>query len=98
MTNRPTWPEFLKAKFAALNACLGGACTDEAYCDKHLAQAEADHSYLKRASRHAVFNDAQAIEERAQELSDAGRSLHGWHRPLHWFDANTNGFNDGSDT
>lgn len=48
-------------------------CDDGRYCDKHRAEAEADHAYLKHVPRHAVFNDAEAVEERNQELRDSGR-------------------------
>lgn len=49
----------------------GEAC--EACRDRADAQAMADHAYLRGLPRHAVFNDAQAQEERDQELRDAGR-------------------------
>lgn len=48
-------------------------CNDGKYCDKHRAEAEADHAYLKHVPRHAVFNDAEAVEERNQELRDSCR-------------------------
>lgn len=52
----------------------GNLCGDEGrMCKSCEAQAMADHAYLRGMPRHAVFNDAQAIEERNQELRDAGR-------------------------
>lgn len=48
-------------------------CDGDHTCDKHMAEAEAEHAYLRHLPRHAVFNDAQAQEERDQELRDAGR-------------------------
>jgi hypothetical protein len=32
-----------------------------------------EHAYLRHVPRHAVFNDAEAQEERDQELRDSGR-------------------------
>jgi hypothetical protein len=52
---------------------LDVCCEDGRMCDKHMAEAEADHAYLKHVPRHQVFNDAQAVEERNQELRDCGR-------------------------
>ncbi len=46
---------------------------DEHYCDRHMREAEAEHAWLRGLPRHAVFDDAQAREEREQELRDAGR-------------------------
>jgi hypothetical protein len=48
-------------------------CDEGRYCDKHMAEAEAAHAYLRGQPRHSVFNDAEAAEERNQELIDAGR-------------------------
>lgn len=48
-------------------------CGEDRMCDKHAAEAQADHEYLRGTPRHTVFNDAEAVEERNQELRDAGR-------------------------
>jgi hypothetical protein len=48
-------------------------CDEGRYCDKHLAEAEAEHAYLRHVPRHMVINDEQSREEYAQELRDAGR-------------------------
>lgn len=48
-------------------------CDGDHSCDKHMAEAEADYAYLRGTPRHTVFNDAEAVEERNQELRDAGR-------------------------
>lgn len=48
-------------------------CDEGHYCDRHFEEASADHAYLRGLPRHAVFDDAQAREERDQELRDAGR-------------------------
>lgn len=48
-------------------------CDERHSCDKHTAEAMADHAYLRGAPRHTVFNDQQAKDERDQELRDAGR-------------------------
>lgn len=48
-------------------------CGETRTCDKHAAEAMADHAYLRGAPRHTVFNDQQAKDERDQELRDAGR-------------------------
>ena len=49
-------------------------CNEGHMCDKHAAEAEADHAYLKHIPRHQVIDDEQSREEYAQELRDAGRS------------------------
>jgi hypothetical protein len=50
-------------------------CGDEGrYCDKHEAEAMAEHAYLRNVPRHQVINDEQSREEYAQELRDAGRA------------------------
>lgn len=52
----------------------GTLCGDEGrMCETCQADAMADHAYLRGAPRHSVFNDQQAIDERNQELRDAGR-------------------------
>lgn len=62
-----------------MNACLnlldnGQPCGDEGrMCDPCFDAAAREHAYLRHVPRHTVFNDAQAIEERNQELRDAGR-------------------------
>lgn len=48
-------------------------CDEGHMCDKHGAEAMAEHAYLRGVPRHQVFNDAAAIEERNQELRDSGR-------------------------
>jgi hypothetical protein len=57
----------------SLEKCGEGRLSEGRMCDKHAAEAQADHEYLRGAPRHTVFNDAQAVEERNQELIDAGR-------------------------
>lgn len=52
----------------------GTPCGDEGrMCDPCFDEAAAEHAYLRGQPRHAVFNDAQAVEERNQELRDCGR-------------------------
>lgn len=52
----------------------GTPCGDEGrMCESCQTEAVADHAYLRGQPRHAVFNDQQAIDERNQELRDAGR-------------------------
>lgn len=52
----------------------GALCGDEGrLCYICAAAAQAEHAYLRGQPRHAVFDDAQAHEERNQELRDAGR-------------------------
>lgn len=54
----------------------GNTCGDEGrMCEPCFDEAVADHAYLRNVPRHAVFNDQAAIDERNQELRDAGR----WH-------------------
>jgi hypothetical protein len=48
-------------------------CDEHGYCDKHYAEAEAQHAYLKDVPRHMVINDEQSREELERELRDAGR-------------------------
>jgi hypothetical protein len=48
-------------------------CDEGRYCDRHFAEAMAEHAYLRGVPRHAVFNDEEAQEERNQALIDAGR-------------------------
>lgn len=48
-------------------------CDEGRMCDKHRAEAEADHAYLKHVPRHMVIDDEEADEERNQELRDSGR-------------------------
>lgn len=49
-------------------------CGDEGQmCDRHFAEAMADHAYLRNVPRHQVCGDAQSEQERNQELIDAGR-------------------------
>lgn len=48
-------------------------CSEDHWCDKHFAEELAEHIHLKGVSRHQIFNDQQAIDERNQELRDAGR-------------------------
>lgn len=49
-------------------------CGDEGrMCAPCFAEAVAEHAYLRGQPRHAVFNDQAAIDERNQELRDAGR-------------------------
>lgn len=52
----------------------GNTCGDEGRsCGPCFEEAVADHAYLRGAPRHAVFNDAEAVNDRNQELRDAGR-------------------------
>ncbi len=52
----------------------GQPCGDEGHpCEACFDEAAADHAYLRGMPRHAVFDDAEAREERDQELRDAGR-------------------------
>lgn len=48
-------------------------CEDGEYCDFHFQAAVREMAYLMRVPRHAVMDDAQAREERDQELRNAGR-------------------------
>jgi hypothetical protein len=48
-------------------------CYEGGYCDRHYLEAMKEHAWLRGLPRHAVFDDAQAREEREQELRDAGR-------------------------
>jgi len=48
-------------------------CDEGRYCDKHLAEAEAEHAYLRGKPRYWVYNDQQARDEFNQDLHDAGR-------------------------
>jgi len=48
-------------------------CDESGHCDRHFAEAMKEHAWLRGLPRHAVFDDAQAREEREQELRDAGR-------------------------
>lgn len=59
-------------------------CDEGRYCDAHFQQALAEHAYLRNVPRHQVFGDAQAQEERDQELIDAGRG--GAAYLAHWLD------------
>jgi hypothetical protein len=59
-------------------------CDEGRMCDTHFQQALAEHAYLRHVPRHQVFGDAQAQEERDQELIDAGRG--GAAYLAHWLD------------
>lgn len=48
-------------------------CNDGFWCDKHHAEALAEHAYLRDIPRYAVINDAESRAEFNQELRDAGR-------------------------
>lgn len=48
-------------------------CDDGRWCDRHFQEELTEHLPLKGVSRHQIFNDQQAIDERNQELRDAGR-------------------------
>lgn len=53
----------------------GARCGDEGLlCDFCFAAEMADHVHLRDVSRHQIFNDQQAIDERNRELRDAGRA------------------------
>lgn len=67
-------PKFIR--FACENVIddHGNPCGDEGRaCESCQADAMADHAYLRGQPRHAVFNDQAAIDERNQDLRDAGR-------------------------
>lgn len=67
-------PKFIRFSCENVIDDHGNPCGDEGRaCDACFDEAVAEHSYLRGAPRHAVFNDAQAIDERNQELRDAGR-------------------------
>lgn len=48
-------------------------CDEGKWCDKHFQEELMAHVHLRRVSRHQIYNDQQAIDERNQELRDAGR-------------------------
>ncbi len=48
-------------------------CDEGRWCDKHFEEEMKAHLYLKGLPRHMVYDDAEAREERNQELRDAGR-------------------------
>lgn len=48
-------------------------CDEGRMCDAHRAEAMAEHAYLRNTPRFEVYGDAQAEQERNQELRDAGR-------------------------
>lgn len=45
-------------------------CDGDHTCDKHMAEAEADHAYLRHVPKYAVMPEDEAWR---QELVDAGR-------------------------
>jgi hypothetical protein len=52
----------------------GQPCGDEGHvCDKHAAEAMAEHAYLRHVPRHMVINDAQSSADFDQALIDSGR-------------------------
>lgn len=55
-----------------MNACT---CTDDEgrYCQDCWERTRAEHAYLRNVPRHQIYTDAQAEQERNQELRDAGR-------------------------
>lgn len=49
-------------------------CDEGRWCDKHHAEALAEHAYLRDIPRYAVFlNDPEAKAQFNQDLRDAGR-------------------------
>ncbi len=52
-------------------------CDEGRYCDRHLAEAEAEHAYLRHVPRYMVIDDEQSRQELAEGLRDARR----WVRP-----------------
>lgn len=48
-------------------------CDEDHMCDAHRAEAMAEHAYLRNVPRHQIYTDAQAEQERNDELRSAGR-------------------------
>lgn len=48
-------------------------CDEHGYCDRHYAEAEAEHAYLRHVPGHMVIDDEQSREEFRQEMIDASR-------------------------
>lgn len=54
-----------------MNTCT--CQNSEKPCDACWERTRAEHAYLRNVPRHQIYTDAQAEQERNQELRDAGR-------------------------